>query len=104
MDEGIGKPRRTRREFTPEFKAAAVRLVIDEGKCAADVARDLDLSHSVLRRWVRRTLAAAGKGSSKLGPAEREELARLRKENRELRAERDIMRQAAVLFANHPHR
>jgi transposase len=101
MEDPTIKPRRKRREFTREFKAGAVQRVLEEGKCAADVARDLDLSHSVLRRWVRRALADAARGSKgRVAATEKEEIARLRKENRELRMEREILRQAAVLLAN----
>jgi transposase len=96
------KPRRTRRSFTDEFKASAVRLVLDEGKSVSAVARDLDLTASALQEWVNRARADRTKGrSGGLTTAEREELARLRKEVRELRMERDILKEAAVLFAKH---
>lgn len=88
------KPRRTRRSFTDEFKASAVRLVA--------VARDVDLTASALQEWVNRARADRTKGrSGGLTTAEREELARLRKEVRELQMERDIPKEAAVLFAKH---
>ena len=96
------KARRTRRSFTDEFKASAVRLVLDEGKSVSAVARDLDLTASALQEWVNRARADRTRGrSGGLTTAEREELARLRKEVRELRMERDILREAAVLFAKH---
>ena len=92
--------RRTRRAFTEEFRAGAVRLVLDEGKSMAEVARDLDLTASALRTWVMRAKADRTKGKSGgLTTAEREELARLRKENRQLRLERDILKKAAAFFA-----
>lgn len=92
--------RRVRRSFTEEFKAGAIRLVIDEGKTVAQVARDLDLVENSLRNWVDRARADRGKGKpGVLTTAEREELARLRKENRELKMERDILKKAAVFFA-----
>ena len=98
MDEG--RKRRTRRIFTEEFRAEAVKLVVDEGKSVARVARDLDLTRSVLDRWVRLAKADAGKGPpGALTSAEREELARLRKEVRELRMDRDILKKAAAFFA-----
>ncbi len=75
--------RRPRRKFTAEFKAGAVRLVLDEGKSAGAVARELDLTESALREWVARAQAdRSGEKSGGLTTAEREELARLRKENR----------------------
>lgn len=96
------KARRTRRSFTDEFKASAVRLVLDEGKSVSAVARDLDLTASALQEWVNRARADRTKGrSGGLTTAEREELSRLRKEVRELRMERDILKEAAVLFAKH---
>jgi len=93
--------RRPRRAFTDEFKAGAVRLVLDEGKTVAQVARNLDLTESALRGWVERARADLSKGKTGLTTAEREELARLRKENREVRMERDILKQAAAYFAKH---
>ncbi len=92
--------RRARRKFTDEFKAGAVRLVLDEGRSAGAVARELDLTESALREWVARAQADRTKGKSGgLTTAEREELARLRKENRQLKLERDILRKAAAFFA-----
>jgi transposase len=92
--------RRTRRVFTDEFRAGAVRLVLDEGKTVGAVARDLDLTPSALSTWVQRARADRTKGKSGgLTSAEREELSRLRKENRELRLERDILKKAAAFFA-----
>jgi len=95
------KKKRARRAFTDEFKAGAVRLVLDEGKSIAQVARDLDLTASALRVWVERARADRTKGKTGLTTAEREEFAKLRKENRELRMERDILKQAAAFFAKH---
>ena len=95
------KGRRLRRAFTDEFKAGAVRLVLEEGKTVGQVARDLDLTETALREWVNRARADRTKGRTGLTTAEREELARLRKENRELRTERDILKKAAAFFAKH---
>jgi transposase len=99
MDVGT-KPKRMRRSFTDEFKTEAVKLVLDEGKTVAQVAGDLDLTVSALRNWVERARADRGKGKpGLLTSAEREELAKLRKENRELRMEREILKKAAAFFA-----
>lgn len=95
------KARRPRRSFTEEFKANAVRLVLDQGKSVSAAARDLDLTASALQSWVTQARADRSKGKTGLTTAEREELAKLRKEVRELRMERDILKQAAVLFAQH---
>ena len=91
--------RRPRRRFDDDFKTQAVRLVLDEGKSIPSVARDLDLTESNLRVWVDRARADRTHGKTGLTTAEREELARLRKENRVLREEREILRKAAAFFA-----
>jgi transposase len=91
--------KRTRRSFTDEFKAGAVRLVLEEGKTVGAAARDLDLTESSLRNWVEQTRADRTKGKTGLTSVEREELARLRKENRVLLEERDILKKAAAFFA-----
>lgn len=93
--------RRPRRQFSEDFKEGAVRLVLDEGKSISAVARDLDLTASALGLWVRHARAERTKGKSGLMKEEREELTRLRKENRELRMERDILKKASALFAKH---
>ena len=93
--------RRARRQFSDEFKAGAVRLVLDEGKTMSAVARELDLTASSLARWVEQARADRTHGKTGLTTAEREELARLRKENRELRLDRDILKKAAAFFAKH---
>ncbi len=93
--------RRPRRSFTDEFKTGAVRLVLDEGKTIPQVARDLDLTESALRGWVERARADRSKGKTGLTTAEREELAKLRKQVRELTMERDILKEAAAYFAKH---
>ncbi len=92
------KPRRQRRRFTEEFRAGAVRLVLDEGKTVGRVARELDLTESALRTWVERARADRTKGRTGLTTEEREELRRLRKENRVLRTEREILKNAAAFF------
>src|ERR1700712_4299776 len=84
---------KTRRTFTPEFKAQAVRLVTEQGKSLAEVARDLDLGESMLRAWKHALVkggdqAFPGKGNP---PALEEELRRLRAEDKRLTMERDIL-------------
>ena len=85
-----------RREFDDEFKAGAVRLVLDEGQSVGRVARELDLTESAFRNWVRQARADRTKGRTGLTGVEREELRRLRKENRRLRVERDVLKKAAA--------
>ena len=94
--------KRARRSFSEEFKAGAVRLVLEQGKTVGAAARDLDLTESSLRNWVERARADRGKGKpGALTTAEREELTQLRRENRELRTEREILKKAAAFFAKH---
>ena len=93
------KLRRPRRRFTEEFRADAVRLVLDEGKTAGQVARELDLTESDLRNWVERARADRTKGRTGVTTEEREELRRLRKEVRTLRTEREVLKKAAAFFA-----
>jgi transposase len=84
--------RRARRQFTDEFKASAVRLVLDEGKTVSAAARDLDLTETALREWVKRARADRTHGRTGLTTAEREELVRLRKALRIAEEERDILK------------
>jgi transposase len=93
------KSRRPRRSFTDEYRAGAVRLVLDEGKTISQAARDLGLTASALGMWVKHARAVRSNGKTGLTTEERAELARLRKENRELRMERDILKKAAAFFA-----
>jgi transposase len=93
--------RRGRRRFSDEFKEQTVRLVLDEGKTVNAVARELDLVPSAVGLWVKHALADRTKGQTGLTTEERDELARLRKENRELRMERDILKKASALFAKY---
>lgn len=93
------KNRRPRRSFTDEYKSSAVRLVLDEGKTISGVARDLGLTASALGMWVKHARADRSNGKTGLTTEERAELAKLRRENRELRLERDILKKAAAFFA-----
>jgi transposase len=97
---GVHMGRRKRRAFTTEFKAETVRLVQAGGKSISEVARDLDLTESALRLWVRQAEIDAGRGKAgELTTEERHELQRLRRENKELRIEREILKKAAAFFA-----
>ena len=92
--------KRKRRVFDSEFKAEAVRLCKAGDRSIGQVARDLDLTETALREWVRRADIDAGKGpAGALTTTEREELARLRRENKRLQMERDILKAAATFFA-----
>jgi len=96
----MGKRKRERRSFTPEFKAEAVKVVQQSGKSVAMVARELDLTETALRRWVEQAEVDAGRGrDGVLTSDERAELAQLRREVRTLRMERDILKKATAFFA-----
>jgi len=91
--------RRKRREYTPEQKADAVRMVREVGNLA-QVARKLDLTESSLRNWVKQADIDEGRGpEGALTSEEREELRRLRREVRTLEMERDFAKKAAAFFA-----
>ena len=92
--------RRKKRIFTPEFKIEAVSLVLEEKQTVSQVARDLDLTQSSLRNWVKQAEIDAGRGRpGEMTTDEILELRRLRKENRILRMEREILKKATAFFA-----
>jgi transposase len=92
--------KRKRRRFNPEFKAETVRLVLEGGKGVTEVARDLELTRSAVQRWVDQAEIEAGRGpAGALKRAEREELVQLRRENLQLRMEREILKKATAFFA-----
>lgn len=89
----------TRRRFDPEFRAGAVRIVVETGKPIAQVARDLGINEGTLGNWVNTARAAAEKkAGGALSETEREELTRLRRENAELSMERDVLKRSVVLW------
>jgi transposase len=90
---------RTRPPYPPEFRAEAVRLVRSGGKLIREVAEDLGVSEQTLRNWVRQGDLGDGRRSDGLTSSEQEELRRLRRENRVLRQEREILKKAAAFFA-----
>ncbi len=93
------KEARRRRSFSKAFKAEVVELVRTSGKSVPEVCRDLDLTETAVRAWVRQAEIDDGQREG-LTTSEREELARLRKENRVLREERDILKRATAFFAS----
>ncbi len=90
---------RTRPPYPPEFRAEAVRLIRSSGKLIREVAEDLGVSEQTLRNWVRQGDIDDGRRSDGLTSSEQEELRRLRRENRLLRQEREILKKAAAFFA-----
>ena len=93
-------PKKERRNFTDEFKAETVKLVIERGMSVAAAARDLGLTDSCLRKWVKQARIDAGKGQDgALTTDERKLLLRLQRENKTLRMEREILKKATAFFA-----
>ncbi len=92
------REQRPRRTFTPEFKAEVVELCRARDRSIGQVARDLGLNETTVRNWVNQADIDAGARDG-LTSAEREEIARLRKEVRRLREDRDILRRATAFFA-----
>lgn len=90
--------RRERRTFTAEYKAEVVALYRTTEKSMHEIAKELDLTPSAVRRWVTQADVDAGDREG-LTTSEREELASLRRENRILREERDILKRATAFFA-----
>jgi len=90
-----------RKKFSREFKLEAVNLVRERGVSIAQAARDLEINHNMLRRWVKEFGADPAHAFPGLGQMKPEQLEidRLRKEVAKLRAERDILKKAAAYFA-----
>jgi transposase len=87
-----------RSPYSEEFRAEAVRLAREPGATMRSVARDLGVSYESLRLWVRQSDVDSGRRDG-LTTSEREELTRLRRENRRLQMERDLLKKAAAFFA-----
>ena len=99
METMAGKKPRQRRSFTPEFKAEVVALVRQPGNNAGSIAREMGLTDSAVREWVRQAERDEGVRADGLTSTERAEMAQLRKELREAREERDILKRAVAFFA-----
>ena len=92
----------TRKQYTKEFKLDAISLVLDQGLTIAEAARSLEIRANMLGRWIKENQAdnngQAFRGNGKLTP-EQEEIRRLKIENKQLKLERQILKEAAVFFA-----
>ena len=92
--------RRKRRRFTPEYKAEVVRLIRTSGKTIGQVTKDLDLTETAVRAWVRQAgIDEKGDPRGPLTSEERAELTRLRRELKTVTMEREFLRKAAAFFA-----
>lgn len=96
--KGSKRPR-PRRSFTAEFKAEIVELCQRGDRTVGQVARDFDLTETAVREWVKQAERDAGERLDGLTTAEREELNRLRRENRQLREDVGILKRATAFFA-----
>jgi transposase len=98
--ESMGKKKpRPRRSFTPEFKAEIVELCQRADRSIGQVAKDFDLTETAVRQWVAQAERDAGTRTDGLTTDERDELARLRRENRRLSEDVEILKRATAFFA-----
>jgi transposase len=98
--EDVHMERRKRSKYSAEFRAEAVKLVLDEGRVASVVAKELGVPESSLYAWIQQARVDRGKGDKgALTTAEKQELAQLRREVKQLRMEREILKKAAAFFA-----
>ncbi len=89
-----------RKKYTPEFREQAARLVIETGRPIAHVAAEIGVGEQLLGRWVRQARDDGSDNGAVLDVDERAELERLRKENAELRLDRQFLKKAAAFFAS----
>jgi transposase-like protein len=85
--------------FPPEFRQRAIELARTSDKPLGDIATELGISRSCLQNWIRQDKTDAGDSSSGLSGAEKKELTELRKRNRQLEMENDVLKRAAAYFA-----
>ena len=98
--ESMGKKPRRRRSFTPEFKAEIVDLCQRGDRSTGQVARDFDLTETAVREWVKQAERDTGtRSDGGLASTEHQELAQLRRENRRLREDVEILKQATAFLA-----
>lgn len=97
METVAKKKPRPRRSFTPEFKAEIVEACRRGDRSIGQVARDFDLTETAVREWVKQADIDDGRRDG-LTSDEREELARLRRENRRLQADVDLLKRATAFF------
>lgn len=93
-----------RKKYTSEFREQAARLVIETGRPVAHVAAEIGVGEQLLGRWVRQAREMAEDSGGVLDADERAGLERLRKENSELRLDREFLKRAAAFFASEQNR
>jgi transposase len=98
--ESMGKKPRRRRSFTPDFKAEIVELCQRGDRSVGQVSREFDLTETAVREWVRQAGRDSGaREDGGLTSSERQELTQLRRENRRLREDVEILKRATAFFA-----
>jgi len=98
--ESMGKKKpRPRRSFTREFKAEIVELCQRGERSVGQIAKDFDLTETAVREWLKQAERDAGTRADGLTTSEKDELAALRRENRRLREDVDILKRATAFFA-----
>src|SRR5436190_16378450 len=97
-ERGVEVRGNTHRAYSPEYRAGAVRLVTEGGRTPRQASADLGCSEEALRSWMKQAAIDRGHRDG-LRTEERDELRRLRAENRILKMERDILKKAAAFFA-----
>ena len=99
--ESMGKKPRRRRSFTPEFKAEIVDLCQRGDRSVGQVAKDFDLTETAVREWVKQAGRDSGdRTDGSLTSTKQQELAQLRRENRRLREDVEILKRATAFFAS----
>lgn len=89
-----------RRQFTPEQKAEAVQIVAQSGRPISQIAKEMGLTESALRNWVKQAeIDQAADPNGALTTQERQELAKLRREVKRLQMERDFLKKVSAFFA-----
>ena len=95
---------RKRNQYTKEYKVEAVRLIVEEGRSISEVARELGIAQSLLHRWKKKYEEGEIEpfpGKGRLSP-EDDELRQLRRENKRLRMEHEILKKAVAIFSEEP--
>lgn len=90
----------SRRRFDGDFKEGAVQIVLDTGRPISEIARELGVHPGTLGKWVDKRRVAQASGPGVVSEDERAELVRLRKENAELRMQRDVLKRSVVLWVD----
>jgi transposase len=99
MENMAKKRARPRRSFTAQFKAEIVELCQRGDRTVRQVGQDFDLTETAVREWVKQADLDTGARSDGLTSDEKAELAQLRRENRRLREDVDILKRATAFFA-----